>query len=135
MMKSVITTGFMPNFFALLLTLLLLPTLTEAQLTIKNDTSCPVYVQASQVDNGSGQPCTPCNVSNWCSETPGKLVEFFLARNFSHTLHVRTPHYHLIMMYHSFDIVKTKKYMIKKRSTLHICTIWNKAKYSSWWKK
>lgn len=38
-------------------------TLSQAQLTIHNNTSCTVYIQASQVDNGSGQPCTRCNVS------------------------------------------------------------------------
>ena len=37
--------------------------LSQAQLTIHNRTSCTIYLQASQVDNGSGQACTPCNVS------------------------------------------------------------------------
>jgi len=37
--------------------------LSFAQLTINNNTSCTIYVQASQVKNGAPQPCTRCNVS------------------------------------------------------------------------
>lgn len=46
-------------------------TLSQAQLTIHNATSCRIYVQAAQVDNGSGQPCTPCNISSITAIAPG----------------------------------------------------------------
>ena len=45
-------------------------TLTQAQLTIQNTTSCTIYVQASQVDNASA-PCTRCNVSDVTTIPPG----------------------------------------------------------------
>jgi len=54
-------------FFSNLLALILflgVQSQSQAQLTIQNRTSCTIYIQASQVDNGA-RPCTPCNVSNY----------------------------------------------------------------------
>ena len=61
-------------FFSSLLTLLLflgIQNISSAQLTVKNTTSCTIYVQASQVLNGAHQPCTPCNVSHFTAIAPG----------------------------------------------------------------
>ena len=63
-MKSVITIGLWPKFYLLFASALLFSNLAKAQLTIQNNTSCPIYVEASQVDNGSGEACTPCNLSD-----------------------------------------------------------------------
>ena len=64
MMKSIFSHGLWPSLCCVLFLCFSLPEITHAQLTIQNRTSCTVFVQASQVDNGSGVPCDPCNVSS-----------------------------------------------------------------------
>ena len=61
-MKSVLSSA---SLYTLLVGLLCwgLPGQSIAQLTIENNTSCTVYLQASQVENSNPEPCTPCNVS------------------------------------------------------------------------
>lgn len=71
MMKSNFSKGFWPSLFCLLICSVSLPGIIQAQLTIKNNTTCTVFVQASQVNNGSGIPCDPCNVSTFMAIPAG----------------------------------------------------------------
>lgn len=69
-MKLKLSANLYSALFALILALGL-PSISQAQLTIQNRSACTIYVQASQVDNSSGQPCTPCNVSSFTAIAPG----------------------------------------------------------------
>ncbi|MEM9921516.1 MAG: hypothetical protein AAF990_25665 [Bacteroidota bacterium] len=63
-MKPIFKLGRLQSIQLVCVFVLGIQTLSFAQLTIHNNTSCTIYAQASQVDNSSSQDCTPCNVSS-----------------------------------------------------------------------